>query len=335
MVQIAPCSPTPAILVTGANGFVGSALCRAFSERGYRVRGAVRTADRISPGSTATSEIIAVGDIGPATDWHAACSDVDCVVHLAARTHVLRNTGVNSLDEYRRVNVEGTKRLAQSAARSSVKRFVFVSSIKVNGESTGVHPFTESDPPRPEDAYGISKWEAEQALWRIAGESGMEAVVLRPPLVYGPGVKGNLLQLMRAVARGWPLPFASIRNRRSLVFVGNLVDAILVSAESPVAPGNTYLISDGEDISTPDLVRAVAKALEVPARLFPCPAALLKIAAGTAGRSGAVSRLTGSLQIDSSKIRRELDWKPHCRLAEGLARMAQWYHAQSGLRPPS
>ena len=275
-------------------------------------------------------EMLPVGDIGPATDWQAACSNVDCVVHLAARTHVLRDTGVNSLAEYRRVNFEGTKRLAQTAARSGVKRFVFVSSVKVNGESTTTHPFTERDPPRPEDAYGISKWEAEQALWRIAGENGMEAVVLRPPLVYGPGVKGNLLQLLRAVARGVPLPLASIGNRRSLVFVGNLVDAILASAESSKATGNTYLISDGEDVSTPDLVRALARALEVPARLFPCPTALLKIGAATVGKSAAVSRLTGSLQIDSSKIRRELGWRPRYTVSEGIARMAEWYRGLKG-----
>lgn len=322
-------------LVTGAAGFVGSALCQALSRKGHRVRSAVRNAERISPSDTATSEIIAVGDIGSGPEWQAAMSDVDCVVHLAARTHVLRDTGVDSLAEYRHVNVEGTRRLAQTAARSGVKRFVFVSSIKVNGESTGVHPFTESDTPRPEDAYGISKWEAEQAIWEIAADTGMEAVVLRPPLVYGPGVKGNLLQLLRLVARGWPLPLASIRNRRSLVFVGNLVDAIIAAASSPAAPGNAYLVSDGEDVSTPDLVRALARALNVPARLLPCPAVLLKFAAAVVGRADAAARLTGSLQVDSSKIRRQLGWQAHVTLAAGLAETARWYHAQSGLRPPS
>ena len=262
-------------------------------------------------------------------------ADVDCVVHLAARTHVLRDTGVDSLTEYRRVNVEGTRRLAQTAARAGVKRFVLVSSIKVNGESTGAHPFTESDTPRPEDAYGIAKWEAEQALRQIAAESGMEAAVLRPPLVYGPGVKGNFLQLLHVVARGWPLPLASIRNRRSVVFVGNLVDAIIAAALSPAAPGNTYLVSDGEDVSTPDLVRALATALNVPARLLPCPAVLLNFTAAVIGRLDAAARLTGSLQVDGSKIRRQLGWQPHVTLAAGLAETARWYHAQSGLRPPS
>lgn len=323
------------ILVTGANGFVGNALCQALAREGHRVRGAVRNAARSSSSDAAVAELIAVGDIGPATDWHAAMADVDRVVHLAARTHVPRDTGVEALAQYRHVNVEATRRLAQTAARCGVKRFVFVSSVKVNGESTGVQPFTESDAPRPEDAYGISKWEAEQAIWQIAAQSGLEAVVLRPPLAYGPGVKGNFLHLLQAVARGWPLPLGSIRNRRSLVFVANLVDAIITAASSPAAAGNAYLVSDGEDVSTPDLVRALAKALAVPARLYPCPMALLKFGAVMVGRTAAVSRLTGSLQIDSSKIRRELDWKQHHSLAAGLARMAQWYHAQSGMRPPS
>lgn len=335
MVQIATRCDTGVTLVTGANGFVGSALCRALSRKGHRVRGAVRNAEPVSRSGMATSDIIAIGDIGPGTEWQAAMSDVDCVVHLVARTHVLRDTGVDTLADYRRVNVEGTRRLAQSAARSGIKRFVFVSSIKVNGESTGDHPFTEKDTPRPEDAYGISKWEAEQAIWRIAAESGMQVVVLRPPLVYGPGVKGNLLQLLRLIARGWPLPLASIRNRRSLVFVGNLVDAIMAAASSPAAPGNTYLVNDGEDVSTPDLVRALARALNVPARLVPCPAVLLKFAARVIGRSDAAARLTGSLQVDSSNIRRQLGWQPHVTLAAGLAETARWYHAQSGLRPPS
>lgn len=322
-------------LVTGAAGFVGSALCQALARKGLRVRGAVRNAERISPSDAAAPEVIAVGDVGPATEWQAAMSDVDCVIHLVARTHALRNTGVAALANYRRVNVEGTKQLAQIAARSGVKRFVFVSSIKVNGESTCDHPFTEKDTPRPEDAYGISKWEAEQALWQVAADTGMQAVVLRPPLIYGPGVKGNLLHLLRLIARGWPLPLASVHNRRSLVFVGNLAEAIMAAASSPTATSNTYLVSDGEDVSTPDLVRALASALNVPARLVPCPAGLLNFAARVIGRSDAAARLTGSLQVDSSKIRRQLGWQPQVTLAAGLAETARWYHARSGLRPPS
>jgi nucleoside-diphosphate-sugar epimerase len=322
----------PLALTTGATGFIGSALCRALVQRGYRVRAAVRDADRAARSGDSSLEWIGIGDIGPATDWQSACADVECVVHLAARAHVLNETGGDALSEYRRVNVEGTRRLARAAGRAGVGRFVFVSSIKVNGESTPERPFTENDPPRPGDAYGISKWEAEQVLSEIAAEFRMPTVILRPPLVYGPGVKGNLLELMKAVARGTPLPLASIRNRRSLLFVGNLVDAIIAAIESPAASGKTYLVGD-EEVSTPDLVRALAAALRVPARLFPCPPALLKGAAFVLGKSAAAERLVGSLQIDSSRIRHELGWLPRTSFADGLAQMARWYHAQSGPPP--
>lgn len=322
----------PLALVTGATGFVGSALCRALIRRGYRVRAAVRDAERMAHSGGSTLEYIGIGDIGPATEWQGACADVECVVHLAARTHVLNETAGDALSEYRRVNVGGTSALARAAGRAGAGRFIFVSSIKVNGESTPEHPFTENDPPHPEDAYGISKWEAEQALSEIAARFGMQTVTLRPPLVYGPGVKGNLLELMKAVARGIPLPLASIRNRRSLLFVGNLVDAIIAAIESPTASGKTYLVGD-EEVSTPGLIRALAAALRVPVRLFPCPPALLKGAASVLGRSAAVERLVGSLRIDSSRIRRELGWMPQTSLAEGLAQMARWYHAQFGPPP--
>lgn len=323
------------LLVTGANGFVGTALCRALLGKGHPIRGAVRRADGIPASLVPPDRLIAVREIGPETDWVSACAGVDCVIHLAARTHVLHETAADALAEYRRVNVEGTGALARTAARCGVRRLVFMSSIKVNGESTDRHPFTESDPPRPEDAYGISKWEAEQVLRQIAAETGLEAVVLRPPLVYGPGVKGNLLQLLNAIARGVPLPLASIRNRRSLIALDNLVDAILACVESPAACGKTYLVSDGEDVSTPELVRMLAHALGAPPRLLPCPPLLLRIAGALTGKAGAVSRLTGSLQIDSSRIRSELDWKPRRSLSAGLAEMARWYHAQSGSPPSS
>lgn len=326
------------VLVTGASGFVGRALSSTLCARGYRVRAVVRTPDTsILPDDADSGDRqrltgIVIDDIAHTADWVPVLEGVHTVVHLAARTHVLNESGAESLSEYRRVNVEGTRQLAQEAARAGVTRFVFLSSIKVNGESTRERPFTEADPPCPEDAYGISKWEAEQALRTIAAGSGMKAVVLRPPLVYGPGVKGNLLNLLRAVARRRPLPLASIRNRRSLVYVGNLVDAIIVGMESPAA-GGTYLVSDGQDLSTPELVRMLAEALGVPAVLLPCPPLLLALGGTLLGRSAAVSRLTGSLQIDSSRIRRELAWQPPYPVAEGMAVMARWYHAQSGLRP--
>lgn len=226
---------------------------------------------------------------------------------------------------YRRVNVDGTVKLARDAAARGVKRFVFLSSVKVHGERISDRPFSEGDIAHPEDAYGISKWEAERALAQIGKDTGMEVVVLRAPLVYGPGVKANFLRLMRLVARGVPLPFASVTNLRSVLYVGNLVDAIIRSLEAPAAAGKTYLVSDGEDVSTPDLIRALAGALQVPARLFPCPVAVLRAAAAVLGRGEEMARLVGSLQVDSSRIRSELGWRPRYSLADGLRETARWF----------
>jgi len=305
-------------LVTGANGFVGRALCAALAASGRGFRTAVRAPHPDFPGAAA------VGEIGPDTDWRAALDGVQCVVHLVSRTHVLRETAPDPLAEYRRINVQGSLRLAQQAAGAGARRLVFMSSIKVNGEST-VKPYTEDAPPRPEDAYGASKLEAEEALTRVATETGLEVVVLRPPLVYGPGVKGNFLRLLELVARGAPLPLASIDNRRSLVHVGNLVDAAVRAVYAPQAAGRTFLVSDGEDVSTPGLVRALAHALGVRARLLPCPPALMRIGGALTGRAGEIARLTGSLQVDSARIRRELQWQPPFTLTQGLEQTARWY----------
>lgn len=238
----------------------------------------------------------------------------------------MREPVADTLAEYRRINVEGTKRLARASVKANAGRFVYLSSVKVNGESTtGRVPFTETAVPAPEDAYGISKWEAEQVLSTIAAETGLEVVVLRAPLVYGPGVRGNFLSLMNALRRGLPLPLASIDNRRSLVYLGNLVDAIVACIESPAAAGRTYLVSDGEDVSTPELIRRLAAALRVPARLLPCPPALLALGSRIAGRSDAWRRLGGSLQVDSSRIRAELGWQPRYSMQLGLEETARWY----------
>lgn len=312
------------ILVTGANGFVGRALCSALAAAGHGVRMAARAPQPDLPGA------VAVGDIGPATDWHAALDGMYGVVHLAARTHVLRETAADPLAEFRRINVSGTERLARSAAAQGVRRFVFLSSVKVNGESTPARSFTEDDAPHPEDAYGASKLEAEQALSRVAAATGLEVVVLRPPLIYGPGVKGNFLRLMQLVARGTPLPLGAIRNRRSLLYVGNLADAIVKAVDAPRAAGATYLVADGEDVSTPDLVRRLALALGVTARLPALPLAALNFIAAIAGKRAELARLAGSLQLDSSRIRRELDWKPRYSLAQGLTETARWYRGGSG-----
>lgn len=311
------------VLVTGANGFIGRVLCETLVAAGRTVRKAVRAP---VPG---LPDAVAVGDIGARSDWHAALAGVSHVVHLAARTHVLRETAADPIAEYRRINVHATEQLARSAADCGVRRLLFLSSVKVNGERTGERAFTEGDAPRPEDAYGVSKWEAEQALARIAAETGLEVVVLRPPLVYGPGVEGNFLRLMNLVARGVPLPLGAIANRRSLVFVGNLADAIVKALPTPRAAGRTYLLNDGEDVSTPELVRLLAQSLRVKPRLLPVPLAALRFAATLAGRRDELARLAGSLQADSSRIRRELGWEPRYTLAQGLEETARWYHSRS------
>lgn len=325
-------------LVTGANGFVGKPLCAELLRQGQAVRAAARGAD--SP--IGNIEVSAIGLIDGATDWAVALRDVEVVIHLAARVHVMREDATDPLEAFRKVNVAGTERLARCAAAAGVKRLVYVSSIKVNGESTSpmcagtlsptrpprkLSPasgggardvFAESDEPRPQDPYGISKCEAEQALRRVAAETGMEIVVVRPPLVYGTGVKGNFAQMMKVLERGIPLPLASVRNLRSLVYVGNLVDALILCATHPAAAGQTYLVSDGEDVSTPELLRGLGEAMERPARLFPCPPNLLKLAGRLSGKADQIERLLGSLQVDSGKIRRELGWRPPYTLGEGL-----------------
>jgi nucleoside-diphosphate-sugar epimerase len=237
----------------------------------------------------------------------------------------MREKSADPLAEFRRVNAAGTRRLAESAAQAGVRRFVYVSSIKVNGERTGNRPFTEADPPGPEDAYAQSKYEAEMALREIAARTGMEVVIVRPPLVYGPGVKGNFRTLLRVVRMGLPLPLASCDNRRSLVGLSNLADLLALCVTHPAAAGETFLAADGEDLSTPELLRRTGRALGRPARLFPVPPALLRAGARMFGRAGAGERLCGSLQVDISRARRILGWNPPSTVDEELARTAQWY----------
>lgn len=313
----------PKILVTGANGFVGRALCAEAVERGFMVCGVIR-----SPSDLPTEvESIVVGGIDGNNDWRDTLTGCEVVIHLAARVHVMRDEANDPLAEFRRVNTEGTEHLARCAAASGVKRLVYVSSIKVNGEETrDGHSYSEQDSPAPQDPYGISKWEAEQALQRVAQETGLQVVIVRPPLVYGAGVKGNFAQMMRVVARGIPLPFAWVHNRRDFLYVGNLVDALLVCAMHSAATGQTYLVSDGESVSTPDLLRCLAEAMGVPSRVFPCPLLLLKLAGKLVGKSAQVVRLLGSLQVDSGLIRRELNWHPPYTLQQGCTELQQPLH---------
>jgi len=292
------------VLVTGAAGFVGRALVPRLEASGYAARLATRAE---------------TGDIGPETDWRPLLADIDAVVHLAARVHVMRDRAADPEREFDRVNHQATATLAAQAAAAGVRRFIFLSSIKVHGDASD-HPLSASDAPAPDDAYGRSKLAAERALAGLGDD--MTVVVLRPPLVYGPGVKGNFHAMLRAIDRGWPLPLGAIANRRSLIYVGNLADAIRAALD---APSGTYLPSDREDVSTPELIRRTAAALGRPARLFPVPPALLRGLAGAAGKSAAADRLTGSLTVDGALP----GWQPPFSLAEGLRATAGWFRAKA------
>lgn len=267
---------------------------------------------------------VKIGNIDAETNWSSALQGIDAVVHLAARVHVMKDSSNDPHKAYRTVNVLGTENLALQAADAGVKRFIFLSSVKVNGEESR-KVYTESDPSSPMDHYGISKMEAEKRLTEINSRTGLETVILRPPLVYGPGVKANFLRLLEVVDRGIPLPLANVKNQRSMIFVENLVDAIVQCLRNPAAAGQTYLVSDGQDVSTPQLVRMIAAALNKKSRLFPFPLSTLHFAAGLAGKGPAINRLSSSLSVDTSKIKNELGWKAPFSLKEGLQKTALWY----------
>jgi len=305
------------ILVTGANGFVGRALMTRLAASGVPARGASRLP---RPGCSA------VGEIDSATAWGGLLPGVSAIVHLAARVHVMTDGDRDPLRAYRRVNVEGTLNLARQAAAAGVRRFVFVSSIKVNGEGTAPgRPYTAAARPAPEDPYGVSKLEAEDGLRALAAETGLEVATIRPVLVYGPGVRANFLTLMRALYRGWPLPLGAIHNRRSLVAIDNLVDLIDTCTRHPHAAGGTFLVSDGEDLSTTDLLRRMAAALEVKARLVPVPPGLLAAGARFAGRGAMAKRILGSLQVDITQTNANLGWTPPVTVDAALAATARYF----------
>ena len=312
-------------LVTGANGFLGSALCTRLLRDGTSTRGVVRSLSS----QTTDVKTLVVGGLSSVTDWTVAVADVDQVVHLAARVHVMKDKSADPLAEFRRVNVDGTTNLAFQAAAAGVRRFVYLSSIKVNGEFTEVgHYFSADDAHAPEDPYSVSKHEAEQALLQIAIDTGMEVVIIRPPLVYGPGVKANFESMMRWLVHGVPLPLAAVtQNRRSLVALDNLVDLIITCLSHPAAANQTFLVSDGEDLSTADLLRRTGVALGHPARLFYIPPSVLKISAQVVNKLGIYQRLCGSLQLDISKTRRLLGWTPPVSVDEGLRRAVERFRA--------
>lgn len=284
------------LLVTGSTGFVGKALVKQLGERH-----------------------VCLPTRSDSANWTKLLVGVDVVVHLAARVHVMRDTEVDPLAAFRSTNVEGTLNLARQALASGVKRFVFISSVKVNGESTqSGRAFTETDAPDPQDAYGLSKLEAEQGLRQLAADSSMAVVIIRPPLVYGPGVKANFAALMSAVQHGWPLPLGAVHNLRSLVALDNLVDFIITCITHPQAANQTFLVSDGHDLSTTELVRGMAEVAGVSARLLPVPVWALQAGATLLGKGDVVQRLCANLQVDISKARTLLGWLPPILVCEGL-----------------
>lgn len=308
------------ILVTGANGFVGRALSAESVARGLLVQGATRMPNDLPIGV----QNIVVGSIHEGTGWLNVLKNCSVILHIAARAHVMHDNEVDPLSVFRSVNVAGTLNLARQSAETGVKRFVFISSVKVNGEFTSsAQSFKETDTSNPQDPYSQSKHEAEVGLRQISAETGMEVVIIRPPLVYGPGVKANFAALMRAVQKGWPLPLGAVHNQRSLVALDNLVDFIITCINHPNAANQTFLVSDGQDLSTTELLQGMAKAAGVPSRLLPIPVWALQNAASVIGKGEVIQRLFGNLQVDISKARNLLGWTPPISVEEGLRRAMQ------------
>jgi nucleoside-diphosphate-sugar epimerase len=313
------------VLVTGASGFVGNVLCGQLSRAGHRVRAALRR-DAEAPAGAA--EVAVVGEIDGETRWDAALDGVDGVIHLAARAHVM-NDGPESRDLYFRVNAAGTRALAVACAGSRVSRLVYLSSIKVNGEATTAAPFTAEDAPRPQDAYGESKWRGEQHVAEVSEAGGPVGIIVRSPLVYGPGVRANFRRLLDLVWRETPLPLGAVRNARSIISVWNLCDVLCRGLDAPLPRGaSTILVSDGPAISTPELVTRIARALNRRPRLIPVPPILLRLGGLLTGRGAEVARICDSLDVDISSSRRLMGWQPPLTLDEGLARTAEWYRGQ-------
>lgn len=313
------------ILITGANGFVGRALCQRLLTEGLDVRGAIRT-DAQRLGMPAGVAVVAVGDINQSTPWMEALAGIDVVVHLAARVHVMAEKASDPLAIFREVNVSGAESLARQAAASHVRRFVYISTLKIHGESSS-RPLTEEDEALPGDPYSVSKWEAERALRRVAVETGMDVVIIRPPLVYGPHVKANFLYLLKLIDSGIPLPLGAVSNMRSFVYLGNLVDAVTVAISHPGACGQPFLVSDGHDVSTRQLIASMASTMGKPLRLWSIPTGFLRFLGTLCGRQGEIDRLTGSLTVDISRIKERLGWQPPYSMMHGLQDTIGWYRS--------
>tara|TARA_Y100000389_G_C17458710_1_gene520031 strand:- start:76 stop:1026 length:951 start_codon:yes stop_codon:yes gene_type:complete len=311
------------ILVTGASGFVGKSLCETLSKSGRSVFGAVRSSNSILINNNV--KYISVGDISFKKDWKNFLYNVDCIIHCAGIAHKMNND--KNFDVYRLTNIDGTKHLAEQAVEAGVKRLIFLSSIKVNGESTNntksKKKFSDNDIPAPMDLYAVSKLKAERALWEVSSKTGLEVVVLRLPLVYGYGAKGNLAKLVKLIKSGIPLPLGMINNKRSMIGIDNLIDLLNQCIDHPDASGKTFLVSEGEDLSTPELIKLIALSMGRKAILFPVPIFLLKLLGSIFGKGEEINRLAGSLRIDNSFVQETLSWKPILSVEKGIKRMVQ------------
>ena len=322
-----PYSKQRSVFISGATGFIGSTLIKRLLQENVRIYAAVLDSEDSGHLPTEVKRVT-VQPLSESCDYSASLHNVNIVIHLAARVHIMQKIATDSLQEFRKVNLYGTKRLAIQAAEAGVERLVFMSTIGVNGNSSGKKAFNESDDPNPHIPYSVSKLEAEICLRELSAKTGMEVVIVRAPLVYGPGIHGNFLFLLRCIAKGIPLPLASIHNRKSFLYVDNLADALVCCATHLQAAGQTYLVSDGEDVSTSKLIRQLAINLDRPARLFPFPQSLMRLVGKLIGKSTVVDRLLGSLVVDSRNIRRELGWQPPFTMEEGLAETAEWFRKQ-------
>ncbi len=311
------------VLITGAGGFVGRAVCQSLRSAGYTLSGTTR--NETKKRGPENIPMYRVSELGKDTDWSQCVVGADAIVHLAARVHVTKEKSSSPFEAYKTANRDSSVSLAEAAVKAGVKRIVFISTVKVNGEVTTNSPFIETDPPSPVGPYAVSKWEAEKSLQEVAKKHNLELVILRVPLVYGPYVKGNFLELIDACARRKILPLNAIINQRSLLYVSNLASAIKISLEHPIAVGKTYFVSDGTDLSTPDLIREISAALGLKERLYFIPILLLKALGVLTGKFEAVSKLTESLQVDSSLFEYELEWSPPFTVEEGLSETVRWF----------
>jgi len=312
------------IYLTGSTGFIGSHLVMQLLKLSHNVVAPIRNFRFNQNNFNKNLKTLNLLNIEKTSDYFENLGQVDCLIHCAARTHVMKDKKKDPLNAYREVNVEKTKKLAEAAAAHGIKRFIFLSSVKVNGEKTNdYNNFKYNDTPQPEDFYAISKYEAEKILWKVSLKTGLEVTVVRLPLVYGHGVKGNLKRLIKLVRLGIPLPLSLIQNQRSMIGIDNLVDLLIKCIKHPNAAGKTFLVSDGKDLSTPDLINYISSSMGSSIRLFPFPTFLLKFLFSIIGKKKEIDRLTDSLKLDNSHVKRVLNWTPPVHVAEGIRRMVQ------------